>query len=115
MGLKMAKETKKQAFSREKTEEAERIAIKDAQALSAQQDSEDSDNAIDLTVASEGWLVPETKAMRRKAAQMRGNRSDSVERLEYDDLNQMSAQRPYVRSGRIRIPRPFGRKLIEDR
>ncbi|CAM9241608.1 unnamed protein product, partial [Hapterophycus canaliculatus] len=39
----------------------------------------------------------------------------SVENLENDDLNHLSAQRPFIKSGGLRCPSPFGRKLIEDR
>lgn len=58
--------------------------------------------------------MPETRLTRRKAKAMRGVRSKSVDRLEIDDLEHFSEQRLYVRARRI-LPRPFGRKLIEDR
>lgn len=114
IGHKLVKETKKKMVAREKAEEAERKAAGDNIAKAAQHDDEDSDGAIDPTL-EDGWLVPETRVMRRKAVRMRGARSNSVERLEDDDLNHISAERPYFKSGKYMIPHPFGRKLIEDR
>lgn len=82
--------------------------------LSTDPDDEDSDDGTTFMVG-EGWLVPETRETRRKALNMRGARSNSVERLEDDDLHHISAKRAYKKSGRYLIPRPCGRRLIEDR
>lgn len=120
MSHRLVKETRKKAIAREKADEAERKQVaainNDGHHLApeAGDDSDSDDEAFDPT-AHDGWLVPETRIMRRKATKMRGASSKSVERLENDDLNHISAQRPYDRSGRYFVPRPFGRRLIEDR
>lgn len=111
----MVKETKKKAIAREKAEEAARErAAKDQKNNPKTGDDGESDDAFDPTL-DDGWLQPETRAARRKAKQMRGLRTMSVENLEKDDLNHLSAERPFLKSGGIRCPHPFGRKLIEDR
>lgn len=117
MSQRLVKETRKKTIAREKADEAERkvAAANNGHQLAPQgEDSDSDDEAFDPT-AHDGWLVPETRIMRRKAAQMRGMPSKSVERLDNDDRDHISAQRPYVRSGRYFVPRPFGRRLIEDR
>lgn len=110
----MVKETKKKAIAREKAEESARERAAREQANAPKNDDDESDDAFDPMVDN-GWLEPETRIARRKAKQMRGLRTKSVENLENDDLNHLSADRPFVKPGGIRCPQPFGRKLIEDR
>lgn len=114
MSEKLVKETKKKAIAREKAEESERKLAEQAKRDAPQHEDEESDDGFDPT-AENDWLQPETRVARRKAKQMRGLRTKSVEFLEHDDLNHLSAQRPFLKSGGIRCPNPFGRKLIEDR
>lgn len=114
LSKQMVKETKKKAIAREKAEESARERAAKDQANVPNNDDDESDDALDPTIDS-GWLEPETRIARKKAKQMRGLRTNSVEYLENDDLNHLSAQRPFVKSGGVRCPRPFGRKLIEDR
>lgn len=116
----MLNESRKKAIAREKIYEAELKSTATDQPKPLQgggdsgDDDKDSDDALDLDLQGV-WLEPESRIMRRKAKQMRGVRSDSVVRLEYDDQHQVSAQRPYTKIGRQIIPHPFGRRLIEDR
>lgn len=114
MSGKLVKETKKKAIAREKAEESERKLAEGAKQGAPQREDEESDDEFDPT-AENAWLQPETRVARRKAKQMRGLRTSSVEYLENDDLNHLSAQRHFFKSGGIRCPNPFGRKLIEDR
>lgn len=114
MSEKLVKETKKKAIAREKAEESERKLAEQAKRDAPQHEDEESDDGVD-PMAEIGWLEPETRVARRKAKQMRGLRTPSVEYLEYDDHNHVSAQRPFVKGGGRRCPNPFGRKLIEDR
>lgn len=115
MSKQMVKETRKKAIAREKAEESARERAAKDQANTPNQDDDESDEALDATVDNGGWLEPEARAARRKAKQMRGLRTPSVENLENDDLNHLSAERTFVKSGGMRCPNPFGRKLIEDR
>lgn len=110
----MVKETKKKAIAREKAEESARERAAKDQANAPKNDDDESDDAFDPAVDN-GWLQPETRVARKKAKQMRGLRTKSVENLENDDLNHISAERHFVKSGGIRCPHPCGRKLIEDR
>ena len=110
----MVKETKKKAIAREKAEESARERAAKEQANAPKNDDDESDDALDPT-ADNGWLEPETRIARRKAKQMCGLRTKSVENLENDDLNHLSAERTFVKTGGRRCPHPFGRKLIEDR
>ncbi len=111
---KLAKDTKKAKIAREKAEESERIRAEKEKLNNPKHDDEESSDGYDET-AEGGWLQPETRIARRKAKQMRGVRTLSVEYLENDDLNHLSAERPFLKTGGIRCPSPFGRRLIEDR
>lgn len=114
MSEKLVKETKKKAIAREKAEENERKLAEQTKGDAPQNEDGESDDGLD-PMAENGWLQPETRVARRKAKQMQGLRTASVEYLKHDDLNHVSAQRPFVKGGGIRCPNPFGRKLIEDR
>lgn len=114
MSHKLVKETKKRIIAREKAAESNRKAVGSNDPSSAPQDDPENDGGLEPTLVGR-WLEPETRVMRRTAKHMQGVRSDSVERLENDDLHHISAQRPYFKSGSISCPRPFGRRLIEDR
>lgn len=115
MSKQLVKETRKRMIAREKAEENERkLATKD-KPKETRPDSEENDDDFDPVAENQPWLQPETRAARRKAKEMRGLRTNSVEILENDDLNHVSAQRSFLKSGGIRCPSPFGRKLIEDR
>lgn len=114
MSSKLLKESKKKLVAREKAEETERKIPGPVKADTAEPDDEDQEDGIDQSF-DDGWLVPETRIMRRTAKLMRGARTNSVERLENDDLEHVSAGRPFVKTGRLILPRPFGRRLIEDR
>lgn len=110
---KLVRERKKKIAAREKLGGAECKSTRQAQQQAGQEVEEHSDDGIDML--DEGWLVPETQRTRRRALAMRGMRTNSVEYLENDDLNHISAQRSYTKSGRYRVPHPFRRSLIEDR
>eukprot|EP00752_Nemacystus_decipiens_P006154 g5552.t1 len=110
----MVKVSRKKAIAREKAEESARERAAKEQADAPQNEDDESDEGLDPTV-DKGWLEPETRIARKKAKQMRGLRTNSVEYLESDDLNHLSAERHFVKTGGIRCPHPFGRKLIEDR
>lgn len=114
LSLQMVKETKKKAIAREKAEESARERAAKEQTNAPKSDDDESDDALD-PIEDNGWLQPETRIARKKTKQMRGLRTKSVEYLENDDLNHLSAERPFVKTGGIRCPHPFGRKLIEDR
>lgn len=111
----MVKETRKKAIAREKAEESARERAAKDQPNVPNHDDDESDDTSGPMVDNGGWLQPETKTARRKATQMRGVRTKSVENLENDDLNHLSAERHFVKVGGMRCPHPFGRKLIEDR
>ncbi|CAB1110696.1 unnamed protein product [Ectocarpus sp. CCAP 1310/34] len=101
--------------AREKAEENERkLKQREKEMKGPDEDDEESEDRIDPT-AETAWLQPETRVARVKAKKMRGLRTNSVENLENDDLNHLSAQRKFVKTGFWRCPNPFGRKLIEDR
>lgn len=114
LSQKLVKETKKKAIAREKAEEAQRAAAGNTQANSGSQDQEDYDDEPGPITAG-GWLAPETRVTRRKARLMRGVRSPSVEILEADEIDHISAAKRYVKAGRFSCPHPFGRRLMEDR
>ena len=114
LSQKLVKETKKKTIAREKAEESERAAATSGQARSRTPDQEDYDDDPGPITAG-GWLEPETRAMRRKARLMRGARSTSVEVLEADEIDQIPAEKRYVKARRCSCPRPFGRRLMEDR
>lgn len=111
----IVKETRKKIIAREKAEESERkLKQREKEMKGPDEDDEESEDGIDPT-AETAWLQPETRVARVKAKKMRGLRTNSVEFLENDDLNHLSAQRNFVKTGFWRCPNPFGRKLIEDR
>lgn len=114
LSQKLVKETKKKTVAREKAEEVERAAAASGQAKSSAPDEDDHDDETGPITAG-GWLAPETRVMRRKARLMLGVRSLSVEVLEADEIGHISAGKRYVKAGRFSCPRPFGRRLMEDR
>ncbi|CAM9338589.1 unnamed protein product [Ectocarpus fasciculatus] len=115
LGKHIVKETRKKMIAREKAEESERkLKQREKEMKGADEDDEESEDGLDPT-AETAWLQPETRVARVKAKKMRGLRTNSVENLENDDLNHLSAQRNFVKTGFLRCPNPFGRKLIEDR
>ncbi|CAN0035691.1 unnamed protein product [Ectocarpus sp. 4 AP-2014] len=110
----IVKETRKKIIAREKAEQSERKLKRGKETKGPDEDDEESEDGIDPT-AETAWLQPETRVARVKAKRMRGLRTNSVENLENDDLNHLSAQRTFAKTGLWRCPNPFGRKLIEDR
>ncbi|CAM9418027.1 unnamed protein product [Ectocarpus sp. 8 AP-2014] len=111
----IVKETRKKIIAREKAEESERkLKQREKEMKGPDEDDEENEDGFDPT-AETAWLQPETRVARVKAKKMRGLRTNSVENLENDDLNHLSAQRNFVKTGFWRCPNPFGRKLIEDR
>lgn len=114
LSQKLVKETKKKTVAREKAEENERAAAASSQARLGTPDQDEFDDEPGPITAG-GWLAPETRVMRRKARLMRGVRSTSVEVLEADEIGHISAGKRYVKAGRFSCPRPFGRRLVEDR
>lgn len=111
----IVKETRKKIIAREKAEESERkLKQREKEMNGHDEDDEESEDGLDPT-AETAWLQPETRVARVKAKKMRGLRTNSVEILENDDLNHLSAQRNFVKTSFLRCPNPFGRKLIEDR